>query len=75
MKTIKYKGEVFQLDNISECKFEIGSPAKIEMNPSSKPELPKQAILIITFTNGTPKTFFGQDANEFKKLLPKKLFK
>ena len=69
MKTVTYNGERFLLENISSFRFEESSPAMVNMNVFSMPEPPKQAYLIITYTNGNSRTITGPEATDLHVLL------
>jgi hypothetical protein len=72
-KTVKFRGEVFLLDNISSLRFEQAQPAKVEMNVFSPGPAPRKAYLVITYTNGNSRTFEGDDAGVLNQLLEAEL--
>lgn len=72
-KTIRYRGETFLLENISSFRFERSTPARVDMNCFEMPRPPKQAYLIVTYTNGNTRTFEGDEATAVNELLEESL--
>ena len=71
MTTITFKGETFLFGNISSIRYEEDRPAKVDMNAFTMPPLPKKAYLIITHTDGHPRTVEGPDATALRDLFVK----